>query len=117
MEVKNDVHIHERLEYAKVRVVIEEGAVYDRPNASKVSGLIGEVRGVIVTLAWINGFKVSKMAVASWKALLTKGERKMKKDSAYVAYWDKSLNLDATTPDEIDAFFIAKRAILGRTKN
>jgi Holliday junction resolvasome RuvABC endonuclease subunit len=100
-------------DYEKPHVFIEREMLYDRPNATKVSAMHGEVRGVLMALAWARGWPVHKMAVGSWKTQLSKEERTMAKDAAYVEYWNGRAGTAAESPDEIDAYFIARRAIIG----
>lgn len=84
-----------------------------RGNVAKVAALHGEVRGVVMSLAWAHGWPVHRMYVQSWKAMLEKEERKVKKNAAYVAYWNAKLGLGARSPDEIDAYFIARKGVVG----
>jgi hypothetical protein len=117
-QIKEDQEIRDRLESSEVRVYIEEGMYGGGKEPIRMmarnSALVGEARGTIITLAWLEGWKVNKMAIASWKSLLTKTERAMPKNSEYVRYWNISLGLDASSPDEIDAYFIARRAVRGK---
>ena len=104
----------ELMRFEDVRVYIEEGIFAGKRMHVKVAAMIGEVRGIIMAMAWIRGLKVQKIPVQSWKALLSKEERKMKKGAEYTKYWCEHLGLHATSPDEIDAYMIARRAIRGK---
>jgi Holliday junction resolvasome RuvABC endonuclease subunit len=96
----------------EVQVFVEEGLIFDRPNASKVSKMQGEVRGIVCGDAWRRGWNVTRVHVQSWKAMLTKEQKAMPKDKAYVKYWNGRLGTKAKKPDEIDAYFIAKRGAM-----
>jgi hypothetical protein len=102
----------------RIVVYIEEGIFGGgkEPMAAmpKNAAMAGEVRGVIFANAWCHGWEVKKMYIQSWKAMLSKEERKMKKDKAYVAYWAGNTGVDFHSPDEVDAYMIARRAVVGR---
>ena len=86
-----------------VDVMIEEGVFRTRP---KVCSMLGEVRGIVMAEAWRRGWTVRKVYPVSWKTILTKAERAMQKDAAYVQYFNRKLGIDARTADEIDATLI-----------
>jgi Holliday junction resolvasome RuvABC endonuclease subunit len=88
-----------------IAVTLEEGIFFKRP---KVCSMLGEVRGIVMAEAWRRGWNVTKIAPVTWKRSLTAEERKMKKDSRYVAYWNKRLHAEAKSPDEVDAVLIAR---------
>jgi hypothetical protein len=74
----------------KIIVYLEEG-IYGGGKEPlrampKNAAMAGEVRGVILANAWYHGWEVQKVYVQSWKAMLSKQERQMKKDKAYVEY-------------------------------
>lgn len=89
-------------------VYIEEGIYKSAPGAIAT---LGEMRGLAMAAAWAAGFKVKKMYPLSWKKMLMPQERLMKKDAAYVSYWSRVLAGDFSSPDEVDAVLIAKRAV------
>jgi Holliday junction resolvasome RuvABC endonuclease subunit len=98
----------------RVTVVIEEGVFgwgkEPAPARIRTAAIVGEMRGMIMALAWNNGFYVQKMPVVTWKSRLTKVERKMTKDKTYVAYWNEKLGAHFHSPDEVDAALIGRRA-------
>lgn len=128
--IEDDSDMKMQLGGSEIEVYIEEGMfggrkppkVTSAPNGeatfqdfgARISAMAGEVRGAILAEAWRHRWKVRKMYVQSWKTLMTKAERQMKKNREYVDYWNTSLGLEAKYPDEIDAYFIARRAIVGR---
>lgn len=94
-----------------IELTIEDGVYRARP---KVCSMLGEVRGVVMAEAFRRGWPVRRMVPLAWKNMLTKSERLMKKDKAYVVYWNSVLSLGCRTPDEIDAVHIARKAVAGR---
>jgi Holliday junction resolvasome RuvABC endonuclease subunit len=89
-------------------VAIEDGIFAMKiPNAAMVQGALGEIRGVVMAECWRSGLQVTKVAVGSWKAMLSGTEKAMPKNGTYVRYWNQRLNLDCTSPDEVDAVMIA----------
>jgi Holliday junction resolvasome RuvABC endonuclease subunit len=91
--------------------VIEDGVYRTMP---KVCAMLGEVRGLAMSACWAVGWRVVKMAPVTWKSMLTKEERAMKKDSNYVALWNRRMGLNCRTPDVVDAVLIATRYVRGR---
>jgi Holliday junction resolvasome RuvABC endonuclease subunit len=101
-------------EYAghDIQVVIEDGIYHAVPS---VIAILGEVRGMIYAEAWRVGLDVRVMSPMTWKTRLTKEERRMVKNGAYVRYWNDRLGTDLKTPDEVDAVQIGLRCVLGKT--
>jgi Holliday junction resolvasome RuvABC endonuclease subunit len=98
----------------RVTVVIEEGIFGwgKEPIMARIknAAIAGEIRGMVMAQAWRCGFYVRKMPVVTWKSRLTKAERAMAKDKAYVEYWREKLGADFRSPDEVDASLIGRRA-------
>jgi Holliday junction resolvasome RuvABC endonuclease subunit len=103
---------------SRPEVYVEEGMFGGgkEPMAAmpRNAAMAGEVRGVVLTEAWRHGWRTRKMAIQSWKALIPKEIRKMPKNAEYVAYWNEKFGLQARHADEIDSYFIARRAALGK---
>ncbi len=92
-----------------VHVLVEEGIYRSR---MKHIATLGELRGIIMAEAWRRGWSVRKVSVQWWKFLvLTKEERKMKKNKAYVEYWNSKRRMTCTTADEVDAALIYWAAV------
>lgn len=90
----------------QITVVVEDGVYRAMP---KVCAMLGEVRGVVLAECFRRGWPVRRVAPIAWKKrLLTDAERKMKKDKAYIAYWNRRLELDCRTADEVDAAHLAR---------
>jgi Holliday junction resolvasome RuvABC endonuclease subunit len=101
--------VFDRVKYSGInpKVALEEGIFGGARMHVKVAAMLGEVRGVVLAEAWRHGLMVTKVCVASWKSSLTEEERKMKKDSEYVRYWNEKYGRKFKSPDEIDATHIA----------
>jgi Holliday junction resolvasome RuvABC endonuclease subunit len=104
-----------------IELTIEEGIYAGRNwsagrlgDVTRTAAMMGEVRGVVMAEAFHRGWTVKRMAPASWKTLLSKTERSMKKDSAYVRYWAGRLGREFKTSDEVDSVHIARRVVSGR---
>jgi Holliday junction resolvasome RuvABC endonuclease subunit len=100
-----------RLVGSEIVLCVEEGMFRGRP---KVCAMLGEVRGIVMAEAWRRGWKIRKIYPVSWKTILSTAERKMKKDAAYRAYWNKKLELKCRTADEVDATLIARYGLSGK---
>jgi len=110
--LEKDDELRARMGGVVPMVAIEEGIFSNkRPDAPRVQGMLGEVRGIVFAEAWRHGWTVRKVYVQTWKAKLTKIERKMVKGSEYVRYWNERLGLNCTWADEVDAVMIAAAAL------
>lgn len=94
-----------------IELTVEDGVYRQRP---KVCSEIGEARGLVLGEAFRRGWRVRKMAPVSWKSMMTKDERGMKKNQSYVAYWARRWGRELRTPDEVDSVHIARRVVSGR---
>jgi hypothetical protein len=101
---------------AKLDLVVEDGIFHAKgiPVIPIQIGTAGEMRGLIMAEAWRAGWAVRKMPPLTWKSRLSKDERRMKKDSTYVAYWKRQLSADFESSDEVDAAHIGLRAVVGK---
>ncbi len=91
----------------KPKIVINpSGEEESKDFSAKISGIAGEVRGLVMAEAWRRGWSVRKVYPVSWKSGMTKPERAMKKDAQYTAYWSRRLAREFRTPDEVDATLI-----------
>lgn len=98
-------------DHPSIEVVVEDGVYRAR---QRVIAQLGEVRGIVFAAAFRRGWPVRRMVPLAWKNMLTKEERSMKKDRAYVSYWNSRWDSDCKTPDEVDARHIARKAVAGR---
>jgi Holliday junction resolvasome RuvABC endonuclease subunit len=106
--------IKKAYEPEKIQVIIESGIFKMKRHQAVVIARLGEVRGMVMANAWRLGMETLLMAPCTWKTMLTVAEREMKKDKAYVAYWNAKLGMECRTEDEVDAAQIGRRFVIGK---
>jgi hypothetical protein len=92
-------------------VVVEAGIFRAVPA---VIAILGEVRGLVYAAAWGAGLSVRTMAPQTWKVNLTRDERLMVKNGRYTDYWNRRLGTAFVAPDQVDAYQIARRYVVGK---
>lgn len=93
-----------------VQWVVVEEAIFPGMGTTSIA-LLAEVRGMVIAETWGHAWQAGVIRPDRWKRFLSANERRMKKDDAYVRYFNRTRKWKCRTPDEVDAVLIAQAAV------